>query len=376
MRRVHRALLAATSALAVIAAPASAATGPDEPDRAGLQQRLDDVVRAGAVGALAEVRDGHRVWRGSSGVAQLGRSRAVPVHGRFRAGSITKTFVATVVLQLVDKGRLQLDDTVDRWLPGAVPDGDRITVRELLNHTSGLPDVVPTLPMPPSREFFANRWRTWTSAELVRRALANAPTDPKQPPPGSEFVYSSTGYLLLGQIIKQVTGHSYGDEIKHRIIRRLHLHGTSMPGTFPRIRGPHPHGYVPTRPDPEDPRLLDYTQMNPSVFGAAGELISTTRDLNKFFAALLDGRLIPDHLLEEMKTPGVEGARYGLGLAFWQDTSCGVPVYGNDGDALAYQAWSYSTADGSRQVTVALTPDFHGDADNAVDAFVDEAICG
>ncbi|MDN5851638.1 MAG: beta-lactamase family protein [Actinomycetia bacterium] len=376
MKRVHRALLAATTALAVIVAPAAAATRPAEPSRDGLQQRLDEVVDAGAVGALAEVRDGDRVWRGSSGLAELGKSRGAPTHGRFRAGSITKTFVATVVLQLADKDRLRLDDTVDRWLPGAVPDGDRITVRELLNHTSGLYDVVATLPMPPSREFFANRWRTWTAAELVRRAVAHVPTDPEQPPPGSEFAYSSTGYLLLGEIIHEVTGHSYADEIEHRIIRPLHLHGTSLPGTFPRIRGPHPHGYVPTRKDHEDPGLLDYTEMNPSIFGAGGELISTTRDLNRFFAALLDGRLLPDRLLDEMKTPGVEGARYGLGLAFWQDTSCGVPVYGHDGDALTYQSWSYSTEDGSRQVTVALTPDFHGEPDDAVDALVDEALCG
>ena len=115
--------------------------------------------------------------------------------------------------------------------------------------------------------------------------------------------------------------------------------------------------------------------MNPSVFGAGGEMISTTKDLNRFFAALLGGRLLPGHLLDEMKTPGVESSTYGLGLA-WRDTSCGVRVYGNDGDALAYQSWSFSTEDGRRQVTVALTPDFRGDTDDAVDAFLDKAICG
>ena len=129
MKRVHRALVTATTALAVIAAPAAApaatAAAPEHADRAGLQRRLDDVVAAGAVGALAEVRDEHGVWRGTSGVAELGTTRAVPVDGRFRAGSITKTFVATVVLQLVGEGRLRLDDTVEAWLPGVVPDGHR-----------------------------------------------------------------------------------------------------------------------------------------------------------------------------------------------------------------------------------------------------------
>ncbi|MEK8104624.1 serine hydrolase domain-containing protein [Micromonospora sp. M12] len=219
-------------------------------------------------------------------------------------------------------------------------------------------------------DFFANRWRTWRADELVRRAVANPPTSE---PPGSAFAYSNTPYLLLGQLVQRVTDRSYGDEIERRVIHRLWLRGTSVPGTSPHIPGPHPHGYLPTEPNGD---LVDYTEMNPSVLGAGGEMISTTRDLNRFFAALLGGRLLPDHLLTEMKTPGVEGGRYGLGLAWWRDTSCGIRVYGNDGDALAYQSWSYSTEDRRRQVTVLLTPDFDGDPDDAVDAFLDEALCG
>jgi D-alanyl-D-alanine carboxypeptidase len=372
VKPVHRMLLTAATAVAVIAAPAAAPAANEDADRGALQSRLDGVVAAGAVGALAEVRDEHGVWRGSSGVTELGTTRAVPVRGRFRVGSISKTFVATVVLQLVDEGRLRLRDPVEAWLPGVVPAGHRITVRHLLNHTSGVYDFLRTLPMPPGQAFVANRWRTWTAAEMVERAVANPATFE---PPGSAFAYSNTNYTLLGQIIEQVTGRPYGDQIERRIIRPLRLHGTVVPGTSPRIRGPRPHGYVPTLHDGQL-RLLDYTTMNPSVMGAGGEIISTTRDLNRFFAALLGGRLLPGHLLDRMKTPGVAGAGYGLGLAWWQDTSCGVRVYGNDGDALAYQSWSYSTEDRRRQVTVALTPDFRGDTDDAVDALVDEAICG
>ena len=121
MRHVLRTMVTATTALSVIVAPATAATEPAETNHAGLQERLDDVVAAGSVGALAVVRDGHRRWKGNSGVAELGTTRAVPIHGRFRIGSITKTFVATVVLQLVEEGRLRLDDPVERWLPGVVP---------------------------------------------------------------------------------------------------------------------------------------------------------------------------------------------------------------------------------------------------------------
>ena len=373
MKRALRALATAVTALAVTAASAAATTvASDESGRVKLRERLDNVVAAGAVGAMVEVRDEHGVWRAASGAAELGTTRAVPVNGRFRVGSITKTFVATVILQLVDEGRLRLDDTVESWLPGVVPDGHRITVQHLLNHTSGLYDYQDTLPMPPKSDFLLdNRWRTWTATELIARGVANEPAFES---PGSDFSYSNTGYLLLGQIIEVVTVRTYSEEIERRIIRPLRLRGTSLPGALVRIRGPHPHGYMPTLRDGELD-LVDYTEMNPSLFGAGGEMISTTRDLNRFVDALGSGDLVPDHLLDDMRTPGIEGGTYGLGLA-WHDTSCGVRIYGNDGDALAYQSWSYSMADGRRQVAIALTPTFRGDPDDAVDAFLDEAFCG
>ncbi|MBB5107919.1 serine hydrolase domain-containing protein [Streptomyces spectabilis] len=370
MKCVHRVLVTVTTAVAVLAAPTAALAGAGEPDRSGLQRGLDAIIAESAVGALMEVRDEDGVWRGTSGVSELGTTRAVPAHGRFRMGSITKTFLATVTLQLVAEGRLRLHDKVGTWLPGAVPNGHRITVRQLLNHTSGVPDYRRLLPMPPTPEFLDNRLRTWPAAELVRRAVANPPTFE---PPGSDYAYSNTGYLLLGQIIEKATGRPYGKEIERRIIRPLRLHGTSAPGTSPRIRGPHPHGYVPIELA-TGRRLVDLTVMNPSLLGAGGEMISTTSDLNRFMAALLDGRLLPGHLLDEMRTPGVKEKQYGLGLR-WQDTSCGVRLYGNDGDALAYQAWSFTTEDRRRQVTLALTPDFRGDPDDAVDALLDKAFC-
>ncbi|WP_350279330.1 serine hydrolase domain-containing protein [Kribbella sp. HUAS MG21] len=328
-----------------------------------LQEGLDGVA---AIGALAEVRDGGRVWRGSSGVAELGSSRKVPVAGRFRIGSVTKTFVATVVLRLVAERRLGLDDSVERWLPGVVPNGENITVRQLLNHTSGLYDFKDTLPMPPSPEFYALRYRTWTAPEQIERALAHPPVFEE---PGSRYDYSNTNYLLVGEIIQKVTGRTYAEEIERRLIRPLHLHGTTLPGTSPYIKGPHPHGYL-----PKDGGMVDYTELNPTLFGAGGDMISTTRDLNRFFAALLGGRLLPAELLAEMKTPGTANGRYGLGLS-WHDTTCKVRVYGNDGDALAYQAYSFATEDTRRQATVAVTPRLPVNPDDSVEAFLDRAFC-
>lgn len=380
--RVQRVLVTAATALAVAAGSVvalPAAGGADRADGAGaaggpgrMQERLDGLVAEGAVGVLVEVHDGRRVWRGTSGVAERGTSRPVPARGRFRAGSIMKTFLATVVLQLVDEGRLRLDDPVEAWLPGAVPDGRRITLRHLLGHTSGLYDYKRTLTVPPDPAFLDSRWRTWTPAEQVRRAVAHPPTST---PPGTAYAYSNTGYVLLGQIVQEATGRSYAREIGRRIIRPLRLRGTSLPGTYPRIRGAHPRGYVPIAPDSGGTRLVDVTEMNPSMLGAGGEMISTARDLDRFFAALLGGRLLPDRLLAEMRTPSSADGRYGLGLT-WQDTECGSTVYGNDGDALAYQSWSFTTADLRRRVTVAVTPDHRADLDDSVDALLDEVFCG
>jgi D-alanyl-D-alanine carboxypeptidase len=364
-----RPVLAIVTTTALLAGTGSADADPSTPDP--LQQRLDAVVDTGAVGALAVVRDGHERRRLTSGHAAIDTGRPVPVRSRFRIGSITKTFLATVVLQMVDEGRLRLSDPIEKWLPGLVPDGRRIKVRHLLDHTSGLYEFRLTLNLPPSPKFLRYRWRTWSLGEQIHRAVAHPPTSQD---PGSVFAYSNTNYLVLARLVEKLTRHSYAHEIRSRILRPLRLRHTSLPGTSPRIPGPHPHGYAPVlRKD--GLHLVDFTEMNPSLFGPSGEMISTAPDLQRFFTALLRGRLIPDRLLAKMKKAENDGDTYGLGLA-WRDTTCGIRLFGNDGDALSYQSWSYATEDGSRNVTVMLTPDFSGDADDAVDAFIDEAICG
>lgn len=353
-------------------AVASAAAAPPAPHpgsaRAQLQQALNAVVAAGATGATAEVADGRYRVHASSGVAVRGSSRPVPTDGRFRVGSVSKTFVATVILQLVAEHRLALDDTVDDVLPGVLPRGSGITVRELLNHTSGIPEVLTTFPRPGTPEFLNLRWRTWTTRQLVDR-VADAPLLFE---PGTQASYSNTNYLVLGMIIERATGLSYATAIERRIIRPLRLHGTSLPGRDPSIRGPHAHGYMAVQEPDGSTSMVDVTAWNPTLMNAAGDIISTTRDLNRFYDALLNGRLLPAYLMTQMRIVA-PGSIYGLGVIKHR-LSCGVIAWGKDGDAPGYSTWSFSTPDGRKRVTVSVTWGV-GDPDNAVDDLLDTELC-
>ncbi|MFC9843004.1 serine hydrolase domain-containing protein [Streptomyces sp. NPDC060223] len=343
------------------------------PDGTALQTALDRVTATGAVGAVAEVRQGIAVWRGSSGKSRLNGRQSAPVDGRFRAGSVTKTFTATVVLQLVGEGRLHLSDTAERWLPGLVPalGGDRITVRELLDHSSGLPEYTEGLL---DGDAPYDRFRTWTSAELVRRAVKDG--DRIRPllfPPGTDHQYSNTNYIVLGMIVERVTGRSYRTEIDQRVIRPLGLRDTRLPGSSTFITGPHSHGYEPVEKGDRSVVPVDYTTVNMSIAGPAGEIISTTADLDHFFRALLSGGLLRPAELHEMTTD-TSGAGRGLGLET-ATLPCGT-IAGHGGGAPGYRTVSFHSLDGARQVTVNWTdwgPDT--DASPAALALMTAALC-
>ncbi len=370
------AAVAAPTAGAAPTAPASPAlaASPAPPshrahgvDTDALQSGLDAIISGGGTGAVAEITEhGRPIWRGRSGVADRGTDRKVPLEGRFRAGSVTKMFVGTVVLQLVQEHRLGLDDSVESHLPGLVPDGEHITVRELLDHTSGLFDVTKTLPLNPPSGFLAIRYRTWTAAELVARATSQPPTAK----PGKEAHYSSTDYIVLGMIIRQVTGNSYATEIERRIIRPLHLSDTELPGTDVRLHGRHLNGYLPVVDD-TGMHVVDITEINPSVMNAAGEIISTTRDLDRFVGALVTGRLLRPDLQKEMLTPVLE-SKFGLGVE-QLDPTCHVQAWGHDGDAVGYSTWTFATTTG-RTATVSFT--WGTDRPSAqAKALLDQALC-
>jgi D-alanyl-D-alanine carboxypeptidase len=339
-------------------ASGSAASGPPHggPARPELQRLLDQVVAAGAPGVVALVNDSrHRgrdraVWQDASGVADLRTRRPMRPDDRYRVGSVTKSFVATVALQLVAEGRLSLSDTVERWLPELLPYGRSVTVRQLLSHTSGVPDNS----MTPSIELLTgNRFRSWQPRELVA-LVADQPPDF---PPGSAWSYSNTGYQLAGMVIERVTGHALGRELERRIFRPLQLHDTSFPVNFPFLLWPHARGYSLGLDDegfPIEGPLLDFTVYNPSLAWAAGNIVSDMDDIARFYRALLGGRLLPPAQLAEMKT-SVEiepGVGYGLGLMVFA-TGC-EPIWGHGGVIPGFSNELFNSEDGTRQYGVMM----------------------
>jgi D-alanyl-D-alanine carboxypeptidase len=354
-------------------------------DQAQLRRDADAITALGVTGVQARLitPDGRNLIA-TSGVADLTTRRQVSPNGYFRIASVTKAFVATVILQLVGDGRLSLDDTVERWLPGVVSgngnDGRAITIRQLLQHTSGIHDDYPDYTS--AEDFYQHRYDTYTPEQTVARAMRHRPDFQ----PGKGWGYNSTGYVLLGMIIQRVTGHPWHEEVRDRIVRPLGLDHTFWPGTSPTLPKPHAKSYQRFRPG--EP-LVDVTeQVGAGNNGEAG-LVSTTADLSRFFRALLGGRLLPPAQLAQMKhtipvgkefEPLMPGARDGLGL-FSRPLSCGGRYWGHEGGDSGWISAVGVTADGRRSVAVSLSGALTDSADDflrveqAESKLVDDALC-
>jgi D-alanyl-D-alanine carboxypeptidase len=328
-------VLAAAAALAIIVGGTALRSGPARPS-------ADKVVDAGSPGALVLVDDGSSRRETTSGFAVLKGRVPIDAHDRFRVGSITKTFVAVVVLQLVGEHRLALGDTVERWLPGLVPNGGRITVRELLAHRSGLADYADDADF--VRRTVAEPQRRWKPRELVAVALAEGTVAR----PGERFAYASTNYVLLGMVVERATGSSLGRQLRRRIFAPLRLEDTSFTPNLRNIRR-YVHGYAPSEHDGIVGSLAtarDRSTVNTSWAWAAGSIVSTASDLSRFLGALLRGRLLPPRVLELMRP--APGSRYGLGLAAFR-TPCGTAI-GHTGALLGMVSAAWSSSDGRRRV--------------------------
>lgn len=349
------------------------ATGGD-PVRQGLERLVrDDRYPA----ALASTTDQNgRVRNYVAGVADLKTKTPVPVDGQVRVGSNTKTFTATVVLQLVGEGKVALDAPIETYLPNLVRgegiDGRVIKVRQLLQHTSGLPNYTDYL----LKDVFGERRHTYYQPrELIDIALAHK----AQFEPGTSVAYSNTNYILAGLLIEKVTNRPLAEQLTQRIIKPLGLRHTYFPAIGEEgIREAHPQGYHAAKPGAP---LEDVTEVDPSWGWSAGQLISTPSDLNRFFSGLLGGKLLKPAQLAEMRTTvqgpegGEPGQRFGLGL-FSTPLSCGGLKWGHGGNIPGYGSLNGYTDDG-RGATVVVTANMSPTAqgpDNA-QALVNTALC-
>ncbi|MFD6158655.1 serine hydrolase domain-containing protein [Nocardia sp. NPDC060256] len=351
-------IIIAISAVALLAGcttdkEAEAVPGVSDNKIRALQADIDGVVATGVTGAIVTVTDNGKTVALTSGVADIATRAPIPTDPaqQVRIGSISKTFVSSIVLQLVAEGKVRLDEPVETYLPGLLRgdgiDGRRITVRQVLRHQSGLPEITKD---PRVDEYLAAQEnRIMTPAEGMAIALAR----PADFAPGARFEYSNTNYYVAAMLVEKVTSAPYVDELNRRILQPQRLTDTYLPGAGDHeIRGPHPKGYAVV-----DGTLTDVTRTEPSVPWAAGGMVSTGADLNRFYSALLAGQVVPAAELPEMRD-GVlmdEGMQmfYGLGLGHTK-LPCGAEYFGHTGGISGYNTVSGATPEG-RAVTFAFT---------------------
>ena len=344
-----RILRLAGALLATLALAAAAQATPASPHDERVAAAADAAIAAGVPGLVLYTRRGTQTTLLVRGYDRLAPKRAMTATDRFRIGSVTKTFVATVVMQLVHERKLSLDDSIERYLPGLVPNGGAITIRQLLSHTSGLPDYFS------NTRIYAPYLRgdltyVWPHRAVVRISTRDTPLFTPGAP--GRFAYSNTGYYILGLTIEKITGHTLAAELAQRIFRPLKLSHTTLPAT-PALPGRSAHGYT-----PEGAGLSDISRISPSILWAAGGIVSTPADVAAFQRALFNGELLPLPLVRQMQTtqlaiPGTRG-RQSIGLGLFETRLGCSPTWGHGGDLPGYTTSGYSSRDAERQVVLAL----------------------
>ncbi|WP_326552360.1 serine hydrolase domain-containing protein [Micromonospora sp. NBC_01813] len=374
------ALAAALVATSAVPVSANRSTGTSRQ----LQVAVDDLHDLGVTGVQGLTVVGRATSYARAGVGDLDRATPVPINGHFRMGSNTKTFVSVVVLQLVGEGKLSLNDTVERWLPGLVVgngnDGRQITVRQLLAHTSGIYNYTNDIAALNSYEgYLAHRFDHYDATELVALAMKHEPNFA----PGTSWDYSNTNYILAGMIIERVTGRSWPREVRDRILQPLGLRNTSLPGDWPLLPVPHAKGY---QQWVVDGALTDTTRFNPSAADAAGNMVTTPSDLASFWQALQRGQLLGprqmaqlhDTVLAETFQDFIPGARYGLGIMYIPNRCGGYWSHG--GDVPGTSTANGVSTNGERVAVLSLTTRLADDRAVAVHGrafrLMDDVICG
>lgn len=327
-------------------------------DRRELHRRLQDLVAHGAVGVVAEVRSGQRVWRDAAGTTRRGTSPIARPGAHFRAASITKMGVAIAAVQLMERGTWSLDTTIADVRPGLWPGHGSVTVKQLLSHTSGMPDYVDRIlagagPRQTVR-IISRRHSDREKVDVARQA-------PWDFPPGSHWSYSNTGYVVVGMMLRA----AYREPLA-RILHRHVYRPAGMTHTFLATHRGLPRG-----------SLREYARMggrwyglprfHPSMMSGSGAMLTTTADLNRLHRALAEGTLVSPQWLAVMRTPVMpqnpSSDRYGLGTLQMGDPCGPGHLIGHDGASYGTQSWSFSSPSGRREVTFAFTGMHYGKDD-------------
>jgi D-alanyl-D-alanine carboxypeptidase len=328
-------------AVFVLALCAAAPSQAAAPKRVNLGQLARTLVKAGAPGAIVYVRTPTATRAGTAGYADRTAHVSMRAADRFRIASVTKAFVCVVILQLEAEGKLDIDDPVEKYLPMLVPNGGAITVRELMNHTSGLFDYLGDARF--VSDPFTNLTRAWTPSQLLAVAFAHPPNFA----PGTNWSYSNTNYIVLGLLAEALTHKPLGDVLQERIFTPLRLTSTTFPVTI-QLAPDFVHGYVKLA---DGAPFVDISAaLDPSVGWAAGGIVSNARDVTAFYRALFTGKLLAAAQLHELEATTPASGTYGLGV-FNTFIACGR-TYSHEGDLFGWQNIAYSTANGKRQADV------------------------
>ncbi|MCW8121278.1 MULTISPECIES: serine hydrolase domain-containing protein [Streptomyces violaceoruber group] len=363
MRARSHAVLAASVVLALAAgplaapafaappAPASRSADQRGPDEEALRAAVAGLPNQYATAALVRVGTPGGDWHGSAGVRDPASGRPAHPDARFRAGSITKVVTAATVLRLAAQDEIDLDAPVQGYLPDLfTPDFEQpVSVRHLLNHTSG---IKPGDGLGDDfAELYSHRYETLTPQQVAASAIAKGPEDFV---PGTRQQYLNINYTILGLLIEKVTGRSYASEATRLVLRPAGMHHTYFPGTDPRIRGPHNRGYQAVERPDGTTRLVDVTEWNQADRWAAGDMISTTADLERLLTKLFRGKIVPQPELEEMFTTpaGVPGAVRSAGLECREVG--GQVFWGKSGSRYGYSAVVAGTRDLSRTLVYSV----------------------
>jgi D-alanyl-D-alanine carboxypeptidase len=362
-----------------VVAPASVATsGPPHAAATVPLPGLDPVALKAAIGGLPDAdvtgallritgRAGH--WSGTSGVGNLETGQGVPPDAHIRIGSISKVFTATIVLQLAAEHRIDLDEPVQRYLPGVLPaDLPPVTIGQLLNHTSGLPRGAdsPDFGDGSPEWFAANRLKSFTPQQVIDLMAGQS----MQFAPGTAQQYNGMNYYVAGLLVEKITGHTFAHEVRSRITRPLALRDTYVPDADdPRLPTPHSDGYLTVKSSDGTVHPVDVTEQSPWPW-AEGGMISTAADLDRFMTALFGGRFLPPAQQAELFTvPDVPAFRSSqcrtqadagracmtMGLTRVK-ASNGVVVWGKTGSRPGYTSGVFATRDLSRKIVYSVNP--------------------